>query len=109
STEQPAPSLDTWWTGFDDAELVRIIGRVLEQNLNLSAAIARVAQARAAAQEAGARELPEAHVEAAVQAQRQSLASPLGKIASAFPGYTRDQTVREIDVGASWEIDLFGS
>ena len=109
STDQPAPSLDTWWTGFDDAELVRIIGRVLEQNLNLSAAIARVTQARAAAQEAGARELPEAHVEAAVQAQRQSLTSPLGKIASAFPGYTRDQTVREIDVGASWEIDLFGS
>jgi len=109
STNQPAPSLSAWWTGFDDAELVRIIGRVFEQNLDLSAAIARVTQARAAAREAGARELPEAHLEGAAQAQRQSLASPLGKIASAFPGYSRDQTVRDIDVGASWEIDLFGS
>ena len=108
STNQSAPSLNAWWTGFDDAELVRIIGRVLEQNLDLSAAIARVTQARAAAQEAGARELPEAHLEGTAQAQRQSLASPLGTIASAFPGYTRDQTVRDIDVGASWEIDLFG-
>ena len=108
STEQSAPSLDTWWTGFDDPELIRIIGRVLEQNLDLSAAIARVAQARAAAQEAGARELPEAHLDGAVETQRQSLTGPIGKIASALPGYERDQTLRDLDAGASWEIDLFG-
>jgi len=109
STKQPAPSLDTWWTGFDDPELIRIIGRVLEQNLDLSAAIARVTQARAAAREAGARELPEAYLEGSVLTQRQSLASPLGTIASAFPGYERNQTLRELDVGASWETDLFGA
>src|ERR1700761_7821732 len=50
----PAPALESWWTGFDDPELVSIIGRVLSQNLELSAAAARVAQARAAAQQAGA-------------------------------------------------------
>ena len=103
-----APPLESWWTGFDDPELLSIIRRVLAQNLDVAASIARVAQARAAAQEAGARELPEAHLESSLAAQRQSLNSPLGKIASGLPGYERDQTLRDIDAGASWEIDLFG-
>jgi len=49
---QPAPSLDTWWLGFDDPALTRVIQRALEQNLDLAAAIARVDQARAAARRA---------------------------------------------------------
>jgi NodT family efflux transporter outer membrane factor (OMF) lipoprotein len=108
STGQPTPPLNAWWTGFDDPELVRIIGRVLEQNLDLSAALARVAQARAVAREAGARELPEAHLDGTVDALRQSLNSPIGSVARALPGYERDQTLRDVDAGASWEIDLFG-
>jgi NodT family efflux transporter outer membrane factor (OMF) lipoprotein len=107
-TSPPAPSLNTYWTGFNDPELVRIIDRVLSQNLDLAAAIARVTQARAAAREAGARELPEAHFDGSVARQHQSLESPLGNIASTFPGYERDQTLRDAGVGASWEVDLFG-
>jgi NodT family efflux transporter outer membrane factor (OMF) lipoprotein len=107
-TRQPAPALESWWTGFDDPELVSIIDRVLAQNLELSAAAARVTQARAAAQEAGAQRYPEAHLDASAAAQHQSLQSPIGKIASTFPGYERDQALRDIDVGASWELDLFG-
>jgi NodT family efflux transporter outer membrane factor (OMF) lipoprotein len=103
-----APALDNWWTGFDDPELLSIIRRVMAQNLDLSASLARVAQARAAAEEAGAQELPQASLDASVAAQHQSLNSPIGKIASAFPGYERDQTLRDIDAGASWELDLFG-
>ena len=26
----PAPQLDTWWTGFDDPELIKIVERVLK-------------------------------------------------------------------------------
>src|ERR1700722_2459446 len=49
----PAPSLDTWWSGFNDPGLNRIIERALAQNLDLSASLARVQLARARAQEAG--------------------------------------------------------
>jgi NodT family efflux transporter outer membrane factor (OMF) lipoprotein len=105
---RPAPALETWWTGFDDPELVSIVDRVLAQNLQLSAAAARVTQARAAARQAGAQRYPEANFAGSVAAQHQSLESPIGKIASAFPGYERDQVLRDIDVGASWELDLFG-
>jgi NodT family efflux transporter outer membrane factor (OMF) lipoprotein len=106
---RPAPSLESWWTGFDDPELVSIVDRVLAQNLDLSAAAARVVQARAAAQQAGAQRYPEAHLDGSVAAQHQSLQSPIGKIASTFPGYERDQALRDIDAGASWELDLFGA
>jgi NodT family efflux transporter outer membrane factor (OMF) lipoprotein len=103
-----APPLEIWWVGFNDPELVSIIDRVLAQNLELSAAAARVAQARAAAQQAGAQRYPEAHLDGSLAAQHQSLESPVGKIASAFPGYERDQALRDADVGAAWELDLFG-
>jgi NodT family efflux transporter outer membrane factor (OMF) lipoprotein len=104
----PAPKLDTWWTGFDDPELVTVIQRALEQNLDLAAALERVAQARAAAAEAGARLLPTADLGASVTAQRQTGANLFGVVGSGFPGYRRN--FREYTVGpaASWEIDLSG-
>src|SRR5438552_13642451 len=54
----PPPSLDTWWKGFNDAELTTIIDRALAQNLDLATSFARVEQARAAAQAAGANRKP---------------------------------------------------
>ena len=54
----PAPSLDQWCTGFRDPELTRTVKRALDQNLDLTAAITRVQQARAAAQGAGAQRMP---------------------------------------------------
>ena len=103
-----APPLDRWWTGFRDPELVRIIDRVLAQNLDLAAALAQVRQARAVAKWAGARELPQGSLDASVAREHQSLESPLGKIASAFPGYRRDQTLEGLSLGAAWELDLAG-
>jgi NodT family efflux transporter outer membrane factor (OMF) lipoprotein len=106
----PAPTLDTWWTGFNDPALTRIIDRVLQQNLDLSAALARVDQARAVAREAGARLLPSGSLsaDATRQRQRQSLQSPQGRLASSAPGYDRNQSIYNVGAGASWELDLAG-
>jgi NodT family efflux transporter outer membrane factor (OMF) lipoprotein len=104
----PAPSLDAWWDGFDDADLRRIMARVLEQNLDLAAAMARVDQARAAAHLADARLLPEGSLSASAAHQRQSVNSPVGKIASSFPGYNREQSIYDAGIGASWELDVAG-
>ncbi|WP_458788778.1 efflux transporter outer membrane subunit [Dyella jiangningensis] len=105
---RPAPALDAWWTGFDDPELSTIIGRVMTQNLDLAAAIARVDQARAAAREAGAQLMPQGSLDAQVARQYQSTQSPLGELASHTPDYKRTQTLENIGVGASWELDLAG-
>lgn len=103
-----APALDVWWTGFNDAALTRIMGRVLEQNLDLAAALARVDQARAVAREAGARLLPSGSLALDATRQHQSLQSPQGRLASGAPGYDRNQSIYGVGAGASWELDLAG-
>jgi NodT family efflux transporter outer membrane factor (OMF) lipoprotein len=107
-TAAPAPPVETWWTGFRDPVLSRIVERALAQNLDLAAAIARVDQARAVAREAGAQLLPTAAATGSVSPLRQSLNSPIGSIGRYLPGYERNQTLYDADVGAQWEIDLFG-
>ena len=106
--EAPAPALDQWWRGFDDPELARIVERTIAQNLDLAASQERVAQARAGAARASASRLPAGSADASVARERQSLESPLGKIASHLPGYERTQTLEQLGVGASWEADIAG-
>jgi NodT family efflux transporter outer membrane factor (OMF) lipoprotein len=106
--ELPAPPLDQWWVGFQDPDLQRIVTRVLEQNLDLAAAMARVDQARAVSREAEANLLPQGSVNASVLHQRQSLNSPEGLLASHAPGYNREQTLYNVGLGASWELDVAG-
>jgi NodT family efflux transporter outer membrane factor (OMF) lipoprotein len=102
------PAVETWWTGFRDPVLTRIVDRALAQNLDLAAALARVEQARAAAREAGAQLLPTATATGSASPLRQSLNSPIGSIGRHLPGYERDQTLYDAGVGAQWEIDLSG-
>lgn len=105
---KPPPKIDSWWEGFKDPELTRIIDRALAQNLDLAAALARVEQARAAAGGAGARLLPSVDLSSQASRQKQSLESPTGSIAHNLPGYHRYQSLYDAGVGASWEVDLFG-
>ncbi|WP_213878610.1 efflux transporter outer membrane subunit [Pseudomonas sp. dw_358] len=105
---RPAPPLDSWWQGFDDPQLTRLIQAVLAQNLDLVAAMARVDQARAVAQQAGAVRLPQGTLDGQVVRQRQSVESPEGQLASPQPGYDRNQTLSNLGAGASWELDLAG-
>src|SRR6516165_1120392 len=103
-----APPLDTWWEGFGDPELTLIVQRALDQNLDLAASVARVEQARAAAKEAGARPKPSGALNAQSASFRQSLESPVGRVAGTLPGFDRNQSYLDLGVSASWEIDLFG-
>jgi len=103
-----APPLDTWWTGFHDPVLTQIIQRALAQNLDLAASLARVQEARAAAEGAGARLLPTAELSSQATRVHQSLESPVGAIASHLPGFDRDVSLYDAGVGATWEVDLSG-
>src|SRR5215472_14337230 len=103
-----APPLDTWWEGFGDPELTRIVQRALDQNMDLAASLTRVEQARAAAKEAGARLKPSSALNAQSTSLRQSLESPIGRVAGTSPGFDRNQSYLDLGVAASWEIDLFG-
>jgi len=107
-TRAPAPTLEAWWTGFNDPMLSRIVQRARDQNLDLAAALARVQQARAAAREAGAQLLPTFDVNGQATRIHYSLESPVGQIAGPLPGFNRNQSIYDAGLSAMWELDLFG-
>ena len=108
ATDSSAPPLDTWWTGFQDPELTHIVQRALDQNLDLQAAMTRVQQARAVAKEAGAKRLPSGTLNAQAEAFRQSLESQVGRYSPVLPGFNRNQAYYDLNIGATWEADIFG-
>ena len=100
--------LTTWWAAFDDPLLTRFISLALEQNLDIAQAAARVAQSRAALRYADAALLPAANVSASAARAYQSVETPLGQVLNARPGFDRYGNLYEANLGASWEIDVFG-
>jgi NodT family efflux transporter outer membrane factor (OMF) lipoprotein len=109
ATGQAAPAdLVNWWRSFDDPLLASLVERALAQNLDLQKATARVIQARAALRGANAQLLPAGQVSGQASENYQSLETPQGRIASAFPGFDREAQSYELNLGASWELDIFG-
>src|SRR5258708_25870017 len=105
-----APSttpLDRWWLGFNDPMLVTLVQRALDQDLDLTAALGRVRQARAAARGAGAQLLPTAGLAGSATFQHQSLRGLLGTIADCLPTCVRNPHEDMGGPPASWDTDLF--
>src|SRR5881409_4001558 len=105
---QSKAELQTWWAAFDDPMLTRCVALALDQNLDMALAAARVAQARASLRLADAALLPSANVSAQGVKNYQSLETPLGQVLSSTPGFDRGGSYYEANLGASWEIDVFG-
>ncbi|TYQ21515.1 UNVERIFIED_ORG: NodT family efflux transporter outer membrane factor (OMF) lipoprotein [Zoogloea ramigera] len=105
---EPVGDLSAWWRGFDDRQLDQLVTLALAQNLDLAQASARVAQARAGLGAAQAALLPSANVNAQAARAYQSVETPLGQVANAQPGFDRYGSAYEANIGAGWEIDLFG-
>ncbi|MGR4870410.1 efflux transporter outer membrane subunit [Variovorax sp. LARHSF232] len=100
--------LTTWWTGFGDPQLTRFVTLALEQNLDLAQASARVAQARAGLGAANAALLPSGNVTGQAARAYQSVETSLGQVLNSTPGFDRYGNAYEVNVGAGWELDLFG-
>ena len=101
-------SLAMWWEGFADPVLSDLIAKALEQNLDLAQASARVTQARAGLGAANAALLPSANITGQAARSYQSVETPLGQVLDSTPGYDRYGSAYELNLGASWEVDLFG-
>jgi NodT family efflux transporter outer membrane factor (OMF) lipoprotein len=109
--------LSSWWHGFGDAELDKLVNRALAQNLDVETAAARIREARAREIVAGAAGLPQVDTQASASRQRISenaMPVPPGAASGgggntgsfALPG-SEFNTFR-VGFDASWEIDLFG-
>lgn len=97
-----------WWAGFGDPQLTRLVTLSLQQNLDLAQAEARIAQARAGLGAANAALLPSGSVNGQAARAYQSVETPVGQILDSTPGFDRYGNSYEANLGASWELDVFG-
>jgi NodT family efflux transporter outer membrane factor (OMF) lipoprotein len=107
---QAAASADlvSWWQGFGDPLLAAYVAQALEQNLDIAQAAARVTQSRASLRSATAAMLPSGQISGQAARSRLSLETPQGQLLAATPDFDRSGDYYEADLGATWELDLFG-
>ncbi len=108
ATGSAAQVPDAWWTLFNDPVLNDLQGRLVIGNENLKAALAQVAQARAALDSSRAAQYPTLGV--GLTGTRSQ--SPTGSAASsADPAQARSTgpgNSVQLAFSASWEVDLWG-
>lgn len=96
-----SPSLETWWTRFNDPALNRLVRAARDSNRDLAIAYERIHEARAARGIARSQLFPQLDATGGVNRGRTSenVGNPAG-------GNTRDLWSTGLDAG--WEIDFFG-
>lgn len=105
--ERVAP-LDRWWQGFGDPVLDGLIDEALRDNLDIETAGARLAGARAGVRFSEAQLGPALVVGGDAGVAQVSREDPALGPATQLPGFERTQDRYAVNVGASWELDLFG-
>ena len=104
SGETP-PVSPLWFRSFGSAELDRLVGAALEQNLDIEAAIARINQAEAQAVITGAPLFP--NLSASGDASRQQSSGTSRASASGSGSPFRSNSF-SLGLNAAYEVDLFG-
>jgi NodT family efflux transporter outer membrane factor (OMF) lipoprotein len=100
---------DEWWRAFDDHALNELVEDTMRGSLELGAARARVAEARALRRAAGAALLPQLGTSAV--GRRSGLSETGGSTGSEFAEFgVLDDPVEfyQASFDASWELDVFG-
>ena len=100
----PAPAIDAWWwRSFGDPQLDRLVKDATEGNPNLSAVLARVAQAQAVLGSQRAADGLNATLDAQLQAARLS-----GRYTIPPPYAGSVRSVGTVGANLSYDLDLFG-
>ena len=105
---QHKADLPIWWAAFDDPLLTHFVSLALEQNLDIAQTAAHVAQSRASLRYADAALLPAANASANAARGYQSVETALGQVLDATPDFDGSGSSYEANLGANWEIDVFG-
>ena len=98
------PAVATWWQGFNDETLNRLIDRGVAENHDLRIATARLREARAQRTGIILQTLPSVTANGGYTKERRSIES------SAFPlsSSQRDLETYEASFDATWELSFFG-
>ncbi|MEM7690170.1 MAG: TolC family protein [Pseudomonadota bacterium] len=98
-----------WWRAFEDPVLDRLVIRALESNLDIAESAARLRQVSAQARISRAALLPQA----TVSGNASDTSTPIdglafGDLAGGAPITRIDNQAYTLNLGASYELDLFG-
>ena len=102
ASSTPWPASD-WWRGWGDPQLSGLIDQALVQQPSLQSVQARITQAQAAVDAAGAARSPQVNASVDLSDQR---FTKNGIVPPPLAGAIRWNNSAQI--GASWELDLFG-
>ena len=125
---QTAVDLRGWWQAYQDPELDRLVAIALADGLDIKAATARIAEARAQERVARSAFFPQVNADAGFNYERLSKNSGIASLAQAFGGggggggggasggaggqgiALPGNSIKTYSLGfdASWEIDVFG-
>jgi NodT family efflux transporter outer membrane factor (OMF) lipoprotein len=98
---------DAWWQGYGDPELSRLIEGALQDSPSLKIAEARMRQAKAAAQQAGAALVPDVSFDGSALVSKQSLNQGFpSQIQSVMPHGWHTNTV--VGTSFNFDLDLYG-
>ena len=102
-----APSLETWWTGFDDPQLTALIEQALAASPDARSAAARLREARATRSGALTSFLPQGNPRGSTS---QTESKVIDGTAITIPGFSTsgESEAQSANFDVSWEIDLFG-
>jgi len=109
---QPAAPADDrprgdWWTAFNDSTLNDLVGRAVAHNNTLAQAAATYRQARAATKEARASFFPTVSLDGSVTHTESGASRTIVNGSTSSSG-SKASTNYTVQLGASWEPDLFG-
>lgn len=102
-----APPAGNWWERFGDPVLDAMVVEALSNNLDIEAAVAKLAQAQAQSGQAATALSPVATASGAARSSRSSLRAPNAAYGPGSP--MKPSTVSYQGVlGGSWELDFWG-
>jgi NodT family efflux transporter outer membrane factor (OMF) lipoprotein len=106
--ENPQPVAAEWWKAFRNAELNRLEAAAMENNQDLKAAVARIAQARAQAKVAGAPLYPTLSAGGGgVKSKGSDVVGPTGTTVTGG-GISPSTTTYNAILSTSYELDFWG-
>jgi NodT family efflux transporter outer membrane factor (OMF) lipoprotein len=97
-----------WWQNFHDPVLTKLIDKAASDNLDLQAAEARIAEARAHVSSAYAALLPSGEVKGTATREANQLALPPSAGQGFGSALKKPFNLFQTGFDANWELDLFG-
>ncbi|MEM6827407.1 MAG: TolC family protein [Pseudomonadota bacterium] len=98
-----------WWRAFEDPVLDQLVDQALQSNLDIAESAARLRQASAQARVSRAALIPQANLTGnATETSTPIDGLAFGDLAGGAPITRIDNEAYTLDLGASYELDLFG-